>query len=502
MVAWKRSRESAFVGRPHILDSTCPRCYSAERLVSTQRTPDRGLEHQLHHLALEAPAEAFNAQHAALVAASYQPRGGRRAVLASRIMYVDDPDGNEVAFICRALASEEPVMSELRPAARGAIVEDPHWERALEEAIAQVRGPSDLAILFASGIYAESFPELVRRAQQESGVRLLIGCSGQGIVGQGEELEETPALSLLTLDLPAARLQPVRFTQALIEECDGAEEWQRRLGLTPDQVNAWFVLVDPFRMDSEALVEGLAQAYPHTPVIGGLASAHPMLQRSFVFLNGEVFGEGGVGLAIGGAYSIIPLVSQGCEPIGEPWTITSVRGNLVETISNRPAYELLLETFQELPLSLQRRARHNLLVGLAANEYRESFGRGSFLVRPLIGVDRLSGGLAIGAIPRVGQTIQFQMRDASTADTDLRDTLEQARTELGARQPVAALLCTCNGRGMNLFDTPNHDAETIEHYFGAVPLAGVFCNGEIGPVDGRPFLHGFTACLALLVEQP
>ncbi len=383
---------------------------------------------------------------------------------------------------------------------REALVEDARWERALTRALARVKGPTDLAILFASGLYAESLPELVRRAYEESGVRLLIGCSGQGVIGQGEELEETAALALMTLQLPGARLRVVRFTQALVEECERAEEWHTRLGLPPEEVNAWLILADPFRLDSEALLEGLTRAYPHCPMVGGLASAHPLLQRTFVFRNGEVFGEGGVGLALGGPYTILPLVSQGCEPIGEPWTITSVRGNLVETISNRPAYELLLETLQELPPFLQRRARHNLLVGLAANEYRESFGRGSFLVRPLIGVDRLSGGLAIGAMPRVGQTIQFQMRDASTADMDLRDALERAREELGDREPVAAILCTCNGRGMNLFDAPNHDVEAVEHYLGPLPLIGLFCSGEIGPVDGRPFLHGFTACMALLVR--
>jgi catechol-2,3-dioxygenase len=62
--------------------------------------------YQLHHLAFELPHDAFDAQHAALVAAGYQPRGGKHPVLASRTMYVDDPDGNEVEFICQAPAEE------------------------------------------------------------------------------------------------------------------------------------------------------------------------------------------------------------------------------------------------------------------------------------------------------------------------------------------------------------------------------------------------------------
>lgn len=62
----------------------------------------RPFGYQLHHLALELPEDRFDAQYAALVAAGYQPRGGQHPVLASRTMYVDDPDGNEVEFICRA----------------------------------------------------------------------------------------------------------------------------------------------------------------------------------------------------------------------------------------------------------------------------------------------------------------------------------------------------------------------------------------------------------------
>lgn len=64
----------------------------------------RASGYQLHHLALELPEDRFDAQHAALVAAGYQPRGGQHPVLASRTMYVDDPDGNEVELICRAPA--------------------------------------------------------------------------------------------------------------------------------------------------------------------------------------------------------------------------------------------------------------------------------------------------------------------------------------------------------------------------------------------------------------
>ncbi len=153
--------------------------------------------------------------------------------------------------------------------------------------------------------------------------------------------------------------------------------------------------------------------------------------------------------------------------------------------------------FRELPSTMQARARTNLLIGLAMNEYQDHFGRGDFLIRNLLGVDQQTGALAVGGVPRVGQTVQFQVRDADAADQELRDLLERLRAELGPRKPVAALLCACNGRGAGLFGVPDHDATVLAEQLGELPVAGFFCNGEIGPVGGRSFLHGFTATMVV-----
>lgn len=400
-------------------------------------------------------------------------------------------------------------MDELKPIAIGAIAIDENWEIALNDALAQVAQAApaenrdvDLAFLFISSEFVAHYSRIVRRVRAETGAQILVGCSGQGIVGTGQELESVPSLSLLTLSLPNAHLQAVRFTQEMVEEYERAEEWRAATEVLPEDVNAWLIFADPFQMDCEGLIDGLMKAYPGLPMLGGLASYDQTVKRTYVFVNDDVFDEGGVGLAIGGAYSVLPLVSQGCEPIGEPWTITHVRDDgLIEKISNRPAYELLVDTFQELPTEMQRRAQSNLLVGLAADEYLDTFGRGNFLIRNLAGIDRRTGALAISAYPRVGQTIQFQLRDARTADLDLRELLQQTSAELGDNQPIAGILCTCNGRGEGMFATRDHDAGLIEKELGPIPLAGLFCNGEIGPIGKKTFLHGFTASLGLLVKR-
>ncbi len=387
--------------------------------------------------------------------------------------------------------------------AAAAVTQHEDWREALAEALAEIApfraggATTDLALLFASQAYAAQFPELVARTREATGARVLVGCSGQGVIGPRREIEGEPALTLLVLSLPDARLAPLHLTQQDLERLETPESWRGHSGVAPDDVNAWLLLADPFTLDVEGLMAALSSAYPSAPLVGGMASGDPTARRTHVFLNSDVYEAGAVALALGGPFALRTVVSQGCTPIGQPWTVTGARGQVVETIAGRPAMEVLMQTLEELPSGLQERARSNLLVGLAMDEYREEFGRGDFLIRNLLGGDRESGALTVSALPRVGQTVQFQLRDAEAADEDLRLLLERERLFLGDTRPVAGVLWSCNGRGTGLFGSPDHDARTVASVLGPVPLAGFFCNGEIGPVGGRSFLHGFTASMVL-----
>ena len=183
------------------------------------------------------------------------------------------------------------------------------------------------------------------------------------------------------------------------------------------------------------------------------------------------------------------------------WTLTRVEQNLIHEIGNRPAYAVLADTFGQLTPAEQRKTRGNVFIGLVINEYLEEFHRGDFLVRNLLAGDPQSGILAVGAMPRAGQTVQFQRRDATAANEDMCELLERAKHKLGGAMVYGACLCSCNGRGRNLFGTPNHDAQAVQEHFGPTGLAGFFCNGEIGPVGEKNFLHGYTASLALFVGK-
>jgi small ligand-binding sensory domain FIST len=272
-------------------------------------------------------------------------------------------------------------------------------------------------------------------------------------------------------------------------------------GLTPEQVNGWLVFADPFHMDAEGWLQNFNEAYAPLPIVGGLATGEGTEPHTQLYHNGEVLENGGVAIAVAGDVTLGSVISQGCTPIGDTWTITRTERNLIHEIGNRPAYQILAETFNSLTPEEQKTTRGNLFVGLVINEYLEEFGRGDFLIRNLLGADPNSGVLAVGAFPRAGQTIQFQRRDAAASTEDITLLLQRAHKQLAGRTLYGGCLCSCNGRGHRLFGKPNHDAAHVQAKLGPMGLAGFFCNGEIGPVGEKSFLHGYTASLALFVEK-
>ncbi len=374
------------------------------------------------------------------------------------------------------------------------------WRQALDQALTSFPGDGyGLVFAFASHHYQDAYPELLASIRGSLRPLTLLGCSGQGVIGTGIELEEEPAISVLALRLPGASLRPLTLTQSELETLSSPEATRAFIGVASSDVNAWVVFADPFTFDADRLLASLGAAYPGLPVVGGLASAGPGVRATTLFLDGAPISSGAVLLALGGAWKIHPLVSQGAEPIGQTWTVTGADRNLILSLGGRPALEVLLETMHDLPLSLQERASRNLLVGLAIDEYRDEFVRGDFLIRNLMGVHKESGSLAIGALPRVGQTVQFQIRDAGAASEELRLMLARAGGDFGDKPPNGALVCSCNGRGVGLFGEPHHDAMALLRQFGELPAAGLFCNGELGPVRGKNFVHGFTASIAFFV---
>ena len=386
-----------------------------------------------------------------------------------------------------------------------------HWAGKFEETALQQWAESlrrqlaaphvSLGLVFMSPKFFKHAKEVLEIIRVHSQIPLLAGCSSQALIVGEQEVEENAGLTVGLYALPGADLRAFHFTQEQVEEANGPGYWRLETGLEPQQTNGWLAFIDPFHIDSEGWLRGWNEAYAPLPVMGGLASGDFNEQSTQIYLNGDVFEEGGVAIAVGGDVRLAGVTSQGCTPIGQTWTLTKVEQNIIHEIGNRPAYEVLAETFNRLTPEEQKKARGNLFIGLVVNEYLDDFHRGDFLIRNLLGADARSGSIAVGALPRLGQTVQFQRRSAAAATEDMQELLTRTRRQLGEAMIYGGCLCCCNGRGKNLFGHPNHDAQMVQQRLGPIGLAGFFCNGEIGPVGEKNFLHGYTASLALFVKK-
>jgi small ligand-binding sensory domain FIST len=351
---------------------------------------------------------------------------------------------------------------------------------------------------------AEHIPfseNLGRELCQRFGTRHVLGCSGEAIVGGDREIEGAPALSIWAACLPDTRIVPMHLRFSRTPEGGVILGWPEDLPAEWPGDAALLVLGDPYSFPAELLLELVNDEHPGVPVLGGMASSASEPGENRLLFGESAVNEGAVAVLLHGGVRVRSLVSQGCRPIGHPLVITKAERNIILELGGQPAYQRLVEIFQTLATREQEQVRRGLHVGRVVNEYRERFEQGDFLVRNVLGMDVNSGAIAIGDYVRAGQTIQFHIRDWETADGELRQLLA-AKRDFNIRDPRGVLLFTCNGRGTRLFPEPNHDARAIYSAWGAIPLAGFFAAGELGPIGGQNFVHGFTASAALFEGLP
>ena len=359
-------------------------------------------------------------------------------------------------------------------------------EAALRAAVA-APGP-DLAFVFLSAEHLDGAEDAAAAVREALEPNHLLGCVAGGVLAGERELESGPAAAVWAARLPGATIET--FHATAVEDAVAGVNDARGGGLVA-------LLVDPFSFPAVPFLDAVNAAQPGVPLVGGLATGSGEPQGQALLLDGEVHDAGAVGVAVAGV-PVRTLVSQGCAPLGPDSVVTGAEGNVVFELAGRPALERLQEIVGGLSPPEQRRAAQGLLAGLVIDENKAEYGPGDYLMRGVLGADDESGAVAIGAPVRVGQTLRFHTRDAASADDELRRALAGG---LGTRKAAGALLFTCNGRGQDLFDAPDHDARLVADALAGDGLAGFFCGGEIGPVGGRAFLHGFTATVAVFLQE-
>jgi small ligand-binding sensory domain FIST len=375
---------------------------------------------------------------------------------------------------------------------------------ALEEVCARTQtalgGTADLAVLFYSPHHRAAAETLAPALQQRLSPRCLLGCAGESIVGNDREVEDGPALSLwLARWTKKVELTSFHLVHEATPDGQSLLGWPYALA-EADPANALLlVLADPYTFPVDAFLQEVNEAHRGLRVVGGMASGVRGPGQCRLLLGDRAVDRGAVGVLLQGAVGVRAVVSQGCRPIGKHMVVTRARDNVILELGGKPPLAQLQQIWQEVSDHDRELMRRGLHVGRVINEYQGEFQRGDFLIRNVIGLDSTSGALAITERVRVGQTVQFQVRDAGSADEDLHALL-QLDLSAHERRPAGALLFTCNGRGTRLFPQPDHDATVIRAEAGAVPLAGFFAQGELGPIGGQNFIHGFTASVVLFEE--
>jgi small ligand-binding sensory domain FIST len=373
-------------------------------------------------------------------------------------------------------------------------------EEAANEALDALDGErAALALLFASLHHAESARAVLDVVHETVAPVALIGCVGEAVVGGSREIEAEPAVSVWVGAIPGAETFHMEFVRTA---SGGAfAGWRFEPPPGPQGAPIHLMIADPFSFPADLLLRHLNEAVPGALVVGGMASGARMPGEAILFQDRAIHREGAVGVRLPAVVAVHTLVSQGCRPIGRSFVVTRAEENVLFELGGRPSLDRLRQTVGALAQPDRELVSNGLHVGRVIDEYKTEFGLGDFLIRAVMGADPENGAVAVGDRIEVGETVQFHVRDAATADEELRSLLQREVGDLAAR-PAGALLFTCNGRGTRMFPTADHDARLVSEFLGGAPLAGFFCAGELGPVGGKNFLHGFTASLAVFLDQP
>jgi small ligand-binding sensory domain FIST len=371
--------------------------------------------------------------------------------------------------------------------------------RAVESALIPLAGVRpDLACVFVSGGAERDVEAALLLASVRLGARTTVGCTAHGVMAAGKGLEAVGSVSVWAAALPGVTLRG--FHLEVIRTSDSIAV----LGM-PDRHDddaVAVVLADPWSFPADGFVGNSHESLQGLPLVGGLASGSARAGETRLLLDGNVYDRGAVGVVLGGSVGVHTLVSQGCRPIGRPWTVTKAQGSTIYELAGLPALMRAQDVVGELPQEEQAMAVRGLQLGIAIDEYADEHVSGDFLSRGLAGADQVTGAIEVGQVVPVGTTVQFLLRDADTAHDDLAAVLGAFKDRIGLAGLAGALVFSCNGRGRAMFQSADHDVLLVRDTLGLGPaedttggVAGFFAAGEFGPVGGRNHLHGFTATI-------
>ena len=374
--------------------------------------------------------------------------------------------------------------------------------RSLPDAIVQcadeVDSDPDLAVVFVSAHFEEALDLVPPLLRTHIGNSVTLGCLGGGVIGAGREIEGRPGVAISTALFPDVEVVPFHVQDEILPDGDASPDaWETLVGVEGSSGPSLMMLASPFNFATDKLIAGLDYAFPSSSKIGGIASGSTVTGQNLLFDGSHVYGEGALGIALMGNVTIDTVVAQGCRPIGDAMQITACQGNVLHELDGDSPIDILNALYQDLGDRDQKLVRHSLFIGMVMDPFNDDPKLGDFLIRNILGADQDQGALVISEMLSDGQTVQFHLRDAEASSYDLDAMLTRYATEKPIYEETGALLFSCLGRGEYLYGRPDHDTDMFREKINAMPLTGFFCNGEIGPVGGTTFMHGYTSSFGI-----
>ncbi|MET0985815.1 MAG: FIST N-terminal domain-containing protein [Steroidobacteraceae bacterium] len=357
----------------------------------------------------------------------------------------------------------------------------------------------NLVLAFVSEHHAALYDELPALVAREFDSAHLVGCSGTGVIGAAGEIEDRPALVLMGALLPGVRIRATHLDSSDIPPVYAEPMvWEETVRLSAAQEPSFLVLSDPHSFEVESFLKGLDRIFPRATKVGGIASGGSAQAGSHVlFLDQHVYRSGAVVIGFTGDIEIDTVVAQGCRPVGDPMFVTLTHENLIRELDGHAARDVLANVYERLPYNDRDLFSRSLFLGLALRQDASEYGPGDFLIRTVLGLDPQSGALWVNSNVEQNRVVQFHLRDASASAMDLERMLTSYRSMRGNEPAAAALLFSCTGRGVGLYEQPDHDSNAFRRLVADIPIGGFFCNGEIGPVHNTTYLHSYTSVFAV-----
>lgn len=354
------------------------------------------------------------------------------------------------------------------------------------DVLEQLDDAPDTVFLFVSEAHAGALADMAGAVQRILNPSVLIGCSANSILAGSQEVERVPSVAIwagLTGDPIGVRVFE-------------ASELPGSFGKGSQPIGGTLVLLgsSTFDITSENF-RLLKSAHPDLAVTGAVASPGSHNQPNRVMLNGEVFANGAVGVVLPAECPHVVKVSHGAEGIGEPFTVTRCERNMIFELAGRPAADRLREVVAGLGAAQRVRMGTGLYLGSVPDDHPYDVVSSDFVIHEIRGEDRSNGALALAGEVSLGSTVQFQIRDAISAE-------EQLRFALSGSVGSSALVFAGADRGMRLFEGPDHDAEAVSSMLGTRCIAGMFGAAEFAPVGGVSTVHKRSVVSVIFGDRP